>query len=177
MRGIFPSCELDVVGLCRAFSVVRFSDTSKADVASLLYTAARLSTRWHKLVRATDCVCVRVCLPACERLCVDVCVDACASVCACIRARVCVRKVCGLSVCAFQGVRVAVLLRGVLGMLSWCLRDMKGTRRVLRAREGYSEGTHASVERSSTTSSGSHKLTGCTLGYLGGTPRKVCSCV
>jgi hypothetical protein len=89
----------------------------------------------------------------------------------CVRARLCVGR---SSACAFAGVRVSVLLRGSLRMLSWYLRDTKGTR---KAREGYSEGTHASVERSSTTSSGSHRLMGCTLGYLGGTPRKVCSCV
>ncbi len=90
----------------------------------------------------------------------------------CVRARLCVG---GSSACAFAGVRVAVLLRGALGMLSWYMWDTKGTRGGL---EGYSEGTHASVERSSTTSSGSHRLMGCTLGYLGGTPRKcVRACV
>jgi hypothetical protein len=144
----------------------------------------------HRGVCATDfVVCVRAVF-ACVRVCPRACVFVrarCArgsvrpSVCAC--ARVCARVlrarlfVCAAwSVCAFAGVRVAVLLRGALRMHSWYLRD---TRRVLggpsralegysRVLEAYSRRTHACVERSS---SGSHRLMGCTLGYLGGTPR------
>jgi hypothetical protein len=100
----------------------------------------------HKGVCATDfvvCVCaVFACVRVCPRACVFVrarcaCVRVRPSVCAC--ARVCAHSagaivcVCGLSACAFAGVCVAVLLRGALGMLSWHLRDTKGTRRVLKA--------------------------------------------
>jgi hypothetical protein len=48
------------------------------------------------------------------------------------------------SVCAFAGVRVAVLLRGALGMLSWYLRNLNGTRRVIK---GSRRGTQAAVSR------------------------------
>jgi hypothetical protein len=136
---------------------------------------ARLSPGWHELVRATDRLCLRPCAFAC------VCVRVCATACVCACARVCLRlraRVFVCAACAFAGVHVAVLLRGALRMHSWYLRDTKGTRRVLRALEGYSEGTHASVERSSTTSWGSLRLMGCTLGYLWGNPRKcVRACV
>jgi hypothetical protein len=56
--------------------------------------------------------------------------------CVCMHAGLCVfcvrAYVCGSSVCAFEGVHVAVLLRGALRMHSWYLRDTT---------QGYSEGT------------------------------------
>ncbi len=74
-------------------------------------------------------MCVRVRLHVCVRARVRAfCVDAFASVYVCMRAGLraiaCGRGyVGGLSVCAFVCVRVAVLLMGALGLLSWYLRD------------------------------------------------------
>jgi hypothetical protein len=127
---------------------------------------ARLSPGWHELVRATDSVCVRVRLPACVSVCVrlHVCMHARGSV-RVLRACVCVWLECvcisGCArCCATQGGSsdAQLVLAGYEGY-------SEGTRGVL---DGYSRRTHALVKRSSR---GSHRLTGCTLGYSGGTPR------
>ncbi len=88
----------------------------------------------YMYVRGCVCPCV------CDCMCVCVCVRTSAWMRACSACnRVCV---CGLSASAFEGVRVSLLLRGALRMLSWYLRDTKGTRRVLegtrRALKAYS---------------------------------------
>ena len=129
------------------------------------YTAALLPLTTLARTRATDGVCVRVCLRAC--VCVCVRLRRCASARmrgrgSCARVlRACVRaSVRGVSGCAFEGVRVSLLLRGALGMLrllGCTLRYSRGTpRKGVRACgcahvgrsggpsnsvEGYSEGT------------------------------------
>ena len=121
------------------------SDACRADAAQPIYRTLPhccLSPRWHE----------RVCVRRRVRPCVFACVCvgsawACARV--CVHVCLCVSRD---GVFAFAGVRVFVLLGGALG-------DVKG----------YSGRTHASVKRSSR---GSHRLMGCTVGYLGGTPRK-----
>jgi hypothetical protein len=141
----------------------------------LLYT--------HRGVCATFVVCVRAvfaCARVCVRLrvCVGVCVDAFASVCVRMRAGLCARSacgrgyVCGLSACACDGVRVAVLLRGALGMLSMYWRDIKGTWTVLEGPRGVLEGTPWH-------SRGTHKLmghSGVLTGFSHKTPTCVCGC-
>ncbi len=98
---------------------------------------------------ACTCVRERVRLTMCAPVCVSMGVRACvrrlrvrALACglarlwvhAGLRARsACVRVyVCGLSVCAFAGVRASVLFSGILGLLRWYLGDTNGTRRVLK---------------------------------------------
>ena len=148
VRAVFASVRVCVrlrarVGVCvRAF----------ASVCVRMHVRVRLRVRVRLTsvcVRLRGCVCVRLCAHA--RVCARV-----------LRACVCV---CGLSACAFAGVRVAVLLRGALGMISLCWRDIKGTRRVLEGPRGVLEGTPGH-------SRGTHRLMGCTLGYLGGFPIK-----
>jgi hypothetical protein len=79
-----------------------------------------------------------------------------------VRLRACVRAcgcVCFICVCAHSRaykrgwalLRRRALLRGTLGLLRWYLRDINGTQRVL---------------------GGALLLMGCTLGYVGATPRK-----
>jgi hypothetical protein len=143
----------------------------------LPYTAARLAAGWHELVCATDCVCVRVWFPACVCACVFVRlrVVACAPVCVYKRAGLCARSVsayvylCGLSVCAFEGVRAFVHSGGLLRYSAGTCGIPRVPGRYSRALEGHSLRTHASVKRSSR---GSHRLMGCTLGYLGVSPNK-----
>jgi hypothetical protein len=74
-------------------------------------------------------------------------------------------------VCAFAGVHVSVLLKGAIGLLSWYLRDTKGTRGYSRVLEG-TRGTQG--VRMLLSSGPQGVLTGSRgvlWGYLGGFPK------
>ena len=124
----------------------------------------------HVRVRARV---LRVRMHVCVRLRVRECLDAWASACVRMRAGLHARPAC---VCVrLECVRIRGCARGCAtqgysrGYSGWHGRDTKGFS------EGYSSRMHASFKRSSR---GSHKLMGCTLGYLGGTPRNcVRACV
>ena len=85
----------------------------------------------------------------------------CATDCVCVRVRLHVFVRARLLGCV--GVRLCVHARG--SVCAFCVRSCL----CVCAFEGVQRRTHASFKRSSR---GSHKLTGSTLGYSGGTPRK-----
>jgi hypothetical protein len=169
-----------------SFSAARLLDASKAVAVRRLYTVALFASQHAEgslcvcmcvFARpcATDCECVRLCLHVCVRA--RVCVARLRGASAWMRVRpgMCARPACVLVyVCGFACVRIRVRTRGCAAEACTTQGYSWDAPLVLAGYQRYSDGAldGALKIQSRGTQGVLMLMIGCTLGCVGGTPRK-----